>query len=326
MPQHGDVLYTLLLLIILVPVLVGGFHRSLGTLKKFYGTWRADSLREAYLVKYFFAASGVIIIFVALVLALAGFQREKDLEIRDYRGADIVFVMDISRSMLCEDVEPNRLKRAAGIARGVVERAAGARFGIVIFKGDAVKTIPVTEDTGAVTSFLDILDPVLLSSPGSNAEAALRSAAGAFPGQEMRRKIVVLFSDGESLTGNPLSAAEELAAADIAVIAVGTGTEEGGTIPGADGSVVVDATGRQVITRMDRDTLMQIAQWTSGEFLAEANPGIVGRIASAAGEGGDGRPIFINKETDVYRGFLLTALAGFCIFLFVRVKGWKNLD
>jgi len=324
MPRRPEVLFLLLLLLILVPILVHGFRSSLRTLKGFYGAWRAESLREAYLVKYFFAALGVLIIFCSLILALAGFQREKKLEIRDYRGADIVFALDISRSMLCEDVEPNRLERAAAVARGIVERTSAARFGIVVFKGEAVKTIPVTEDTAAINAFLDILSPVLLSAPGSNVQAALSSAGDAFPDLEKRRKIIILLSDGESLSGDAEEAALMMEAEDIQVITVGVGTDEGGPIPLTDGDFVLDASGKQVITRMNRDILVRIAEQTSGEFLPVTDASVINRISSLTGEVLDS-PVFIPRDTHVYRGFLLVALAGFVIFLFVKVKRWKNL-
>ncbi len=324
MPRRPEVLFLLLLLLILVPVLVHGFRSSLRTLKGFYGTWRAESLREAYLVKYFFAALGILIIFCGLVLALAGFHGEKQLEIRDYRGADIVFALDISRSMLCEDVEPNRLERAAAVARGIVEHTPEARFGIVVFKGEAVKTIPVTEDTAAINAFLDILSPVLLSAPGSNVQAALSCAGAAFPDLENRRKIIILLSDGESLSGDAEEAALMMEAEDIQVITLGVGTDEGGPIPLADGEFVLDASGRQVITRMNRDILVRIAEQTSGEFLPVTDASVISRISRLTGEVRDS-PVFIPRDTHVYRGFLLVSLAGFVLFLFVKVKRWKNL-
>ena len=324
MPRHPDALYLLALLLVIVPVLAGGFKRSIETLTGFFGAWREKPLRETYLVKYFFASLGILFICTGMILALAGFQRDKELEISDYRGADIVFAMDISRSMLCEDLEPNRLERAVAIARGIVERSSGTRFGIVVFKGDAVRTIPVTEDTGAVNTFLDILDPILLSSPGSNAEEALRCAMDAFPAMERRRKIVVLFSDGESLAGDPVKAAMELERSDIAVVTVGVGTEEGGVIPLGDGSILLDASGREVVTRMEREVLQEISRLTAGEYIPVVDPGIVNKVSSFAVRGQE-RPVFVNRDAEVYRGYLLAALAGFFIFLLVKVKRWKSV-
>lgn len=325
MLRHPEALYLLLLLVVLVPLLVSGFYRSLSTLKGFFGAWRGESLRETYLVKYFFAALGILLVFGGMAFALAGFHREKDLEISDFHGTDVVFAMDISRSMLCEDLEPNRLERAAAIARGVVEQTPDARFGVVVFKGKAVKTIPVTEDSGAINSFLAILDPNLLSAPGSNVEEALLTAAGAFPDLERRRKIVILFSDGESLTGNPSDAAAAMASREVTVITVGTGTEDGGVIPLGSGDVLMDESGRRVVTRLDRTMLEEIAGRTAGEYLAATHPGVINRIADIAG-GGDKGTVFVSRETDIYRGFLLVALAGYVIFLLVRIRRWKNLE
>lgn len=325
MIRHPQLLYLLFLPVILVPLMIAGYHQGLKTLQTFFGRWRADILKETYVVKYFFAGLGVFIALLALILSLLGFQGKKRIEIAEHQGTDIVFVMDVSRSMLCEDVEPSRLGKAVDLAAGIIERNPGARFAVVIFKGEGVKTIPLTEDIKAVTGFLDILNPSLLSAPGSNIESAIHRALESFTDREQRRKIIVLFSDGEALSGDLDAAAVKAVEAEVLVLSVGTGTKEGGRIPLEGGTYVTDSGGKEVITRLHQDTLEELALKTSGMYLPVSDPVFFTRISDVT-EGKGSLPEFKTRDADAYRSFLLVALGGFCIFLLARIRRWKNIS
>lgn len=205
-----------------------------------------------------------------IVLALARPQWGTLPEEVSVRTRDLVLALDVSDSMQCPDVKPNRLAHGLEIIRRALPGLGGNRIGVVVFSGEAYSLIPLTRDLEAVASFLDGVRPGIVGRPGSNFEAAIGGAVDLLPA-EGEGRVVVLFSDGENLQGNVEKAAAALEEAGAGFLGVVVGTERGGPIPMVDagGSVHYKKTkeGRPVVTRAETATFESIADRVDGAVL-----------------------------------------------------------
>lgn len=206
----------------------------------------------------------------AIVLALARPQWGAMPDEVSIRTRDLVVALDVSDSMQCPDVQPNRLGRSLEIIRRALPGLGGNRIGVVVFSGEAYSLIPLTTDLEAVASFLEGVRPGMVGRPGSNLEAAVGAAVRLLP-SEGEGRVVVLFSDGENLQGRVDAAASLLKEAGAGLLGVVVGTERGGPIPALDASGAVhykkNKEGQPVVTRAETDTFEKMAEQVGGEVL-----------------------------------------------------------
>ncbi|MFN2433501.1 MAG: VWA domain-containing protein [Gemmatimonadota bacterium] len=186
-------------------------------------------------------------------------------------GRDVAFVLDLSRSMLAEDVRPSRLEAAKHAAREVLEASPGDRVALVIFGGSAFLQVPLTLDRAAFELFLEAAGVDDVSDPGTNLAVALATAAEAFgEDSERRYRAAVVLSDGEGLEGEVGGAIRVLREAGIRTFALGLGTEQGAPIPSRVGERLLgyhrDAAGEVVVTRLEAATLERVARETGGTY------------------------------------------------------------
>jgi len=207
-------------------------------------------------------------------LALAQPQCGSKSELTKRRGIDVVVALDASKSMLARDVQPSRLERAKLELTTLLDELKGDRVALVAFAGDAFIQSPLTSDYSAVKLFLRAVDPEQMPQGGSNIGEALTLAKQLLENADRgaKERVVVLLSDGEDLVGEVDEAVAELKAANVQVLAVGVGSEQGEPIPvynrrGEFVDYKKDSLGETVITRMDRVGLMAIAEATGGEFF-----------------------------------------------------------
>lgn len=211
-----------------------------------------------------------------LLLALARPQWGSRMELVQRKGLDIVIAVDVSLSMLAEDIRPNRLARSKQEISRFVERLEGDRIGLVAFAGDAFLQSPLTSDHAAFRIFLDVLEPGLIDAPGTDISRALEVGLQAFPAGEGKHRVMILLTDGEDHGGRALAIAGEAARAGVVIHTVGIGSLSGVPIPvpgpGGQRTYKRDRQGGIVSTRLDPDLLMGIARTTGGEFH-HAQPG-----------------------------------------------------
>jgi Ca-activated chloride channel family protein len=211
-----------------------------------------------------------------LVVAIARPQWGSKMEIVQRKGLDIVIAVDVSLSMLAEDIRPNRLARSKQEIQRFVERLEGDRVGLVAFAGDAFLQCPLTSDYGAFRIFLDVLEPGLIDAPGTDLARAMETALKAFPPGEGKHRVMVLLTDGEDHGKEALKVAEAAAKAGVVIYTVGIGSVTGVPIPVGTGSgnrvYKRDRRGEIVSTRLDPELLATISQVTGGEFY-HAQPG-----------------------------------------------------
>ena len=224
------------------------------------------SHRRQY-AKYILLLMGVL----SLIVALTGPQFGTKLSMAKRRGVDVVVLLDVSRSMLAEDVKPSRLERAKYQIGQLLDRLRGDRVGLVVFAGQAFVQCPLTLDYGAVQMFLDIVDTSAIPVQGTAIGEAIELGARSFEEGDQQYKVVILFTDGEDHLGNPLQAAEQAAESGVRIFAVGLGTAGGELIPDEDTGGGLnyhkDRQGQYVKTRLDEEALKQIALATDGDYF-----------------------------------------------------------
>jgi Ca-activated chloride channel family protein len=235
------------------------------------------------------------------------------------RRGDVVLVLDASNSMLVEDVRPNRLERERAIARELVSRLGGSRVGVVAFAGGGQPLTPLTDDFGAIHTYLDALGPDVVRQDGSSLYAALRAAVNLLdvPGTEPRPGSIVMITDGEAL--EPASmvriALEQATRRRITVHTVGIGTAAGGRVPDVDLATGVRGgwkrdpeTGADAVSRMTETMLLQISRETGGTFHVNPDTRAVRELAGVAASGGAGSAKGRSFADNRYEWFLGLAL------------------
>ena len=202
---------------------------------------------------------------VSLMQPRWGFQWE-DIK---RQGIDIMVAIDVSQSMLAEDIKPSRLERAKRKVYDLCRMLEGDRIGLIAFAGTSFVQCPLTLDYGAFQMFLDYLEPQLIPVPGTAIGQAISTAITSFSRTERTSKALIIITDGEDHEGNPLAAAQEAKKEGIRIFAIGVGQEGGAPIPMNDGSggFKKDERGELVLSRLDEATLQKIARETGGSYV-----------------------------------------------------------
>jgi Ca-activated chloride channel family protein len=210
--------------------------------------------------------TSICLIFVALARPQWGYHWEE----QKSRGIDILFALDTSKSMLTQDVNPDRLSRAKLAITDLVRKLDGDRVGLIAFAGDAFLQAPLTIDYDAFQESLDAVDVGVIPRGGTDISSAIQEAQAAFGKETNNRKILVLLTDGEDLEAKGIETAQTAAKDGLTIYTVGVGSASGGLIPitNADGGTdfLKDASGQFVKSHLDENTLKQIAQVTGGLY------------------------------------------------------------
>ncbi len=206
-----------------------------------------------------------------IILALARPQIGTKMEEVKREGVDVFIAIDVSLSMLAQDIAPSRLTKAKHEVESLINRLQGDRVGLIAFAGTAFVQCPLTLDYGAAKLFLDILDPSLIPTPGTAIGAAIQKAIESFDQKERKHKVLVLITDGEDHEGDVMKWAEEAERQGIVIYTVGIGSPKGDPIPmGSDVDAgrgfKKDRDGQVVITKLDEVTLEKIALQTNGKY------------------------------------------------------------
>jgi Ca-activated chloride channel family protein len=274
--------------------------------------------------------------FAALLLALAGPHWGLQPAAEYHRDLDLILALDVSRSMEIRDSGGTRLERAAVLGLDIAEGIPGFRLGAALGRGRGILALPLTEDRAVMISFLKSLDGAMGGGRGTNLESLVDAASSAFLEEFPSRRIIVLLSDGESLSGSLAAAAERAAAAGIGIAAVGIGSESGAPVPGgplpgdslAGGPAPGEDGGGPAISRLRRDILEDAAARTGGVYIDGADPQAGRRLRSyleslilereGAGRRRESRPR--------WRLFLIIALISLGVSKVSMRKGRKTLS
>ena len=222
----------------------------------------------------------LVVMLLALVGLIFGLVNPKigtKMETVKREGIDIVFAMDVSKSMLAEDVAPSRLEKSKQIVSQIINQLGNDRIGIVAYAGSAFPVLPITTDYGVAKMFLQSINTDIVSSNGTSLDEAIRLSATYFDEKSKTSKLLILISDGEDHSEGAQAAAAEANKLGMKIITIGIGTEKGGPIPmRVEKNGIIDRFKRDnnnevVITKLNQESLREIAKATKGGYVYGGN-------------------------------------------------------
>jgi Ca-activated chloride channel family protein len=239
-----------------------------------------DQSRFKAVLKLVVLAMAVVCFCIALVNPKVGTK----LETVTREGVDIVFAIDVSKSMLAEDVAPSRLEKAQQLTAQIINNLVSDRVGIIAYAGKAVPQLPITTDYAAAKMFLQNMNTDMLSSQGTAIDEAIQLSRTYFNDAEQTNRVLVIISDGEDHKDLNLDVAKAAAKEGIKIFTIGVGSEKGGPIPLKRDGVIMrykkTQKGETVITKLNSKTLASIADETNGLFIQGQNTKqVTGKIA-----------------------------------------------
>ena len=215
------------------------------------------------------------------------------------RGVELVVALDISNSMLADDIQPNRLEKAKRLVKRLAEQLRGNKIALVVFAGDAYVQLPITDDFISIEMFLESISTNLVSRQGTDIAAAINMASRCFTPNDKIGKAIVLITDGENHEGGAEEAARKASESGKKVFVLGIGTPKGGRIPQGGGNFLRDRDGQVVVTKLNEEMGMEIAKAGNGVYLQVDNTNNAQKILSDQLDK-------MNKDemtTDVYTGY-----------------------
>jgi Ca-activated chloride channel family protein len=186
-------------------------------------------------------------------------------------GVDIVFAIDVSKSMLAEDVAPNRLEKSKQLVTQIINNLASDRVGIIAYAGKAFPQLPITTDYASAKMFLQSMNTDMLSSQGTAINEAIELSRNYFDDEEQTNRVLIIISDGEDHNDLSVEVAEAASEEGIKIYTIGVGSEKGGPIPLKRNGVVMsykkDQNNETIITKLNEETLRLIANEAKGGYI-----------------------------------------------------------
>jgi len=213
--------------------------------------------------------------FVCLIIAMVNPKIGTKLETIKREGVDIVFAVDVSKSMLAEDIAPNRLEKSKQLVTQIINNLASDRIGIIAYAAKAFPQLPITTDYAAAKMFLQSMNTDMLSSQGTAIDQAIQLARTYYDDDEQTNRVLIIISDGEDHNNIASSVAKEASEEGIRIFTIGVGDINGGPIPIKRNGIVLnykkDNQGETIITRLNEETLKSIASEANGEYINGSN-------------------------------------------------------
>ena len=280
-------------------------------------------------LRYILYSLVIILLTFALVNPKIGVSTEQVKR----QGTDIVFALDVSRSMLAEDIAPSRLEKARQLISRTIDELGGDRVGIIVYAGSAFPLLPITNDYSAAKMFLSTASPDMVSSQGTSIADAIRLTDRYFDDQTRQGRFLFILSDGEDHEEGAAEAARQVAQKGVVVHTIGIGRPEGGPIPirkkGGAVSYKEDADGNVVVTRLEAGNLRRIAQEGGGSYISGASTkGVVDFIKEtiAGGEKAEYGTVTVTHYKDRYQWFLGAAILLLLLDVFISGRRSRLLD
>ncbi len=217
----------------------------------------------------------IIVMFAAamLIVALARPQMGLTVDNEKKQGIEAIFALDISNSMMTEDITPNRLESAKQLIASTIDRMDNDKVGIVVFAGDAYSQLPITSDNVSANMFLDAISPSLITRQGTAIGQAINLATKSFTQKEGVGRAIIIITDGEDHEGGAEEAAKDAAKKGIRVFMIGIGKTGGAPVPDPSnkGKYLTDKQGQTVISHLNKDMCRKIAEAGKGSFIYLTN-------------------------------------------------------
>jgi Ca-activated chloride channel family protein len=276
--QNPDFLYLLLVLPVMVVLWILNEARKKRALQR---------LGDTILIKRLMPGlSGIrsIVKFILFMIALSAAiiivarpQFGSKLEEIKKEGVEVIIALDVSNSMLAEDIQPDRLTRAKQALTRLIDNLDNDKIGLIVFAGDAYTQIPITTDYISAKMFLSAINPDMVPKQGTAIGSAINLGIRSFSPGEGKSKAMIIITDGENHEDDPVSAATEASKAGIIIHTIGIGSSEGVPVPltiNGKKDYLKDEDGNTVISKLDEEILKKIAVATGGNYVRASNTNI----------------------------------------------------
>ena len=211
-----------------------------------------------------------MIAIISLIIAMVDPQTGSRLEKVKRKGIDLMICLDVSNSMMAQDIKPNRLERAKQSIIRLIDNLEGDRLGIIVFAGKAYTQLPITTDYAAAKMFTGSINTGIVPTQGTAIAEALEVAANGF-GESKHNKAIVVITDGEDHEGNVLEQAEVAVKKNITIYTIGMGLPEGAPIPVYSGDIQTgyrkDKDGQTIMSKLDETLLQRLASIGKGMYV-----------------------------------------------------------
>ena len=272
-PEEKSYFYLLLL----IPVLALLFAYTLLWKKKKQKEFGATHLiknlsPEKSIFKPMLKIVVVLVALLFLIIALVNPKMGTKMDTVKRQGIDIVFAVDVSKSMLAADIAPNRLEKSKQLVSQLINQLGSDKIGIIAYSGSAFPVLPMTSDYSVAKMFMQGMNPSMISSQGTMIDEAIDLASEKyFDKKDKTSKLLIILSDGEDHSEEAVKAAENAKSLGIRIVTIGIGTEKGGTIPlkslGQGSELQKDQDGNIVVTKRNEEVLAKIAKSTKGIYV-----------------------------------------------------------
>jgi Ca-activated chloride channel family protein len=275
---NPEYLYLLLLLPVILIFWVLNRFRNKRALRKLgdaelVGKLMPDVSAARPLVKFLILSMAILF----LIIILARPQFGSKMEEVKRQGVEVIIALDVSNSMLAEDIQPTRLERAKQAISRLVESLQNDKLGLIVFAGDAYTQIPVTTDYISAKMFLSTISPEIVPKQGTAIGSAIDLATSSFSQTKDKSRALIIITDGENHDDDPVARAREAAEKGIVIYTIGIGSAEGVPISVTSGGkrdFLKDAQGNTVITKLDENILKEIAVAADGKYVRASNSNI----------------------------------------------------
>lgn len=217
-----------------------------------------------------------VLIFIFLILGIANPQIGTKMEEVKREGVDLIIAIDLSNSMLAEDIKPNRLERAKQAISRLIDKLEGDRIGLIVFAGEAYVQLPITTDYSAAKLFLSTVNTNIVPTQGTEIGKAINLSIQSFDMENAQNKAIIIITDGESHDEKAIESAEKANKLGIFVHTLGMGLSKGGPIPiynkyGTQTGYRKDREGNTVVSKLNENLLIQIANSGKGTYVRANN-------------------------------------------------------
>ena len=278
--EETTYLYILILLPIILLVFLYNKYWQKITIKKYFDDATFNFLSpELSSTKSYIKTSLTLLIISILVFGLVNPKIGTELKTVKREGVDIVFAIDVSKSMLAEDIAPNRIFKAKRLVSEIFNKLGSDRVGIIAYASTAIPVLPITNDFSSAKMFLESLNTDMLSSQGTSIVEAIELSKGYFDDENQTNRVLCILSDGEDHEYDENQFISTLSDSGIIILSVGLGSKKGAPIPIKENNIVKsykkDDKGEVVITKLNDELLKKIATQSSGKYIKGDNTSLV---------------------------------------------------
>ncbi|MCB4792001.1 MAG: VWA domain-containing protein [Elusimicrobia bacterium] len=324
--NHPNILFLMLFIPLWVLLFIYVLRHKISALKTFGNIALIEKLSSLSIKKQIIKFLFILIALFCFIISLSQPQIGTKLVEVKQKGADVVFLIDVSNSMLAEDTASQGTKGASRLARAkkllslLINNLQGNRLGIIAFAGNAFWQCPLTLDLSSVNLFLDIMDTSLIPLPGTGIGNAIRLANKGLSKTEPKSKAIILITDGEDHNSNPVEAAEESAKEGIKIFCIGFGNPQGEPIPLKDDKGTFtgykkNKKGDVIMSKLDESLLTNISSLSDGQYFRASDGAINIAILASKIKGLKGQQLSSNINREYEDRFQYPLFFGFLLLL-----------